>query len=150
MQPNPMVTSASTAKPETATALKAAPMAPQTAPQSAAQTTAQHTTPKAAQKVALKVAQKAAQAAPQAPAPRPPHEPGNYWLSSLELRRGMEVEVLGMRHVPGEVLREFLRMHRAWEESRLPAAPRAASPLDIAFEADGSVTIPGDLQAAGA
>lgn len=91
-----------------------------------------------------------AQKAVLASSPRPPHEPGNYWLSSLELRRGMEVEVLGMRHVPGEVLREFLRMHRAWEDRRHPAIPRAGSALDIAFEADGSVTIPGDLQAAGA
>ncbi|MBL8348347.1 MAG: hypothetical protein JNN03_23165 [Rubrivivax sp.] len=98
---------------------------------------------------AKKAAQTAAQNAAQTAAPRLPHEPGNYWLSSLELRRGMEVEVLGMRHVPGEVLREFLRMHRAWEDS-LHAAPRTAGALDIAFEADGSVTIPGDLQAAGA
>lgn len=94
----------------------------------------------------LPTTKKAAQTA----APRLPHEPGNYWLSSLELRRGMEVEVLGMRHVPGEVLREFLRMHRAWEDRRLHALPRTAGALDIAFEADGSVTIPGDLQAAGA
>jgi len=92
----------------------------------------------------------AAQKAAPATVPRPAHEPGNYWLSSLELRRGMEVEVLGMRHVPGEVLREFLRMHRAWEDRRHPVSPGAASALDIAFEADGSVTIPGDLQAAGA
>ncbi len=88
--------------------------------------------------------------AAQAAVPRAAHEPGNYWLSSLELRRGMEVEVLGMRHVPGEVLREFLRMHRAWEEGRPSASPRAAPALDIAFDADGSVTIPGDLQASGA
>ncbi len=90
-----------------------------------------------------------AQTAPPSAAPRPIHEPGNYWLSSLELRRGMEVEVLGMRHVPGEVLREFLRMHRAWERRAQPASPGAAPALDIAFEADGSVTIPGDLKAVG-
>lgn len=74
----------------------------------------------------------------------------SYWLSSLELRRGVEMEVLGMRHVPGEVLREFLRMHRAWERQRHSATPRATPALDIAFEADGSVTIPGELLAAGA
>lgn len=85
----------------------------------------------------------------QAAAPRPTHEPGNYWLSSLELRRGVEVEVLGVRHVPGEALREFVRMHRAWETQAGRADPGATpAALDIAFEADGSVTIPGDLRAA--
>ncbi len=84
----------------------------------------------------------------QAATPRPTHEPGNYWLSSLELRRGVEVEVLGVRHVPGEALREFVRMHRAWEAQGGRADPGAPPALDIAFEADGSVTIPGDLRAA--
>ncbi|MBI5718516.1 MAG: hypothetical protein HZC37_12610 [Burkholderiales bacterium] len=88
---------------------------------------------------------------PPATPPAVPHSThDSYWLSSLDLRRGMEIEVLGMRHVPGEVLREFLRMHRAWERERLPATPRATAVLDIALEADGSVTIPGDLLAAGA
>lgn len=89
------------------------------------------------------------QATPTAAAARS-HD--SYWLSSLELRRGVEMEVLGMRHVPGEVLREFLRMHRAWEAARPPAEPAPAPDtlLDVAFEADGSVTIPADLLAAGA
>lgn len=85
-----------------------------------------------------------AQAAP----PRPAHEPGNYWLSSLELRRGVEVEVLGVRHVPGEALREFVRMHRAWEAQTGAGHSGDTPALDIAFEADGSVTVPGDLRAA--
>lgn len=88
--------------------------------------------------------------------PRRTYEPDGYWLSSLELRRGVDVEVLGVRHVPGEALREFMRMHLAWEAS--PAAGRTAAPapasqaaeLDIAFEADGSVTVPGDLRSTGA
>lgn len=86
-------------------------------------------------------------ASPAAGAAGPHRVHESYWLSSLELRRGMEVEVLGMRHVPGEVLREFLRMHRTWEErASRPPTPRAGPALDIAFEADGSVTIPGDLR----
>jgi hypothetical protein len=84
----------------------------------------------------------------QAAAPRPTHEPGNYWLSSLELRRGVDVEVLGVRHVPGEALREFVRMHRAWEAQTGSGGAGATWALDITFEADGSVTIPGDLRAA--
>lgn len=93
--------------------------------------------------------------APQA-RPRRSYEPDGYWLSSLELRRGVDVEVLGVRHVPGEALREFMRMHLAWEAAPAPggaAAParaRRAPELDIAFEADGSVTVPGDLRSTGA
>lgn len=84
----------------------------------------------------------------RAATPRPTHEPGNYWLSSLELRRGVEVEVLGVRHVPGEALRELVRMHRAWEAQAGASHSGDTSALDIAFEADGSLTIPGDLRAA--
>ncbi len=82
----------------------------------------------------------------------------SYWLSSLELRHGVEVEIVGVRTIAGEVLREFLRMHHAWRKVDRRAAFGVASPrismasslvrmtaLDIAFEADGSVTIPGEL-----
>lgn len=108
---------------------------------------------------------------PVAPAPRTgsraaPAE--SYWLSSLELLGGVDVEVVGVRAVPTEALREFLRMREAWRKAgRAPAEPRAlraaaaaaapaaaggASPrapsdfeLDITLETDGRVTLPGDL-----
>ncbi|MFO1266174.1 MAG: hypothetical protein U1F67_04820 [Rubrivivax sp.] len=79
----------------------------------------------------------------------------SYWLSSLELRRGVEVKAIGVRSVPTEALRELLRMREAWRHTppplpapREPAqapAPQSAFELDIAFEADGRVTLPGDL-----
>ncbi|MBL8287337.1 MAG: hypothetical protein JNL85_05070 [Rubrivivax sp.] len=107
----------------------------------------------------------AAAAAPAASAVEPPAQaPGahGYWLSSLELRRGVEVKAIGVRAVPTEALRELLRMRESW---RHPAAPQAAAAagghageggasgqsgqsafeLDIALEADGRVTLPGDL-----
>lgn len=85
----------------------------------------------------------------------------SYWLSSLELRHGVEVQFVGVRAVGSAVIREFLRMHEAWQRpDRRALSGRAAaaggialtsslarlSQLDIAFEVDGSVTIPGDLE----
>ena len=97
---------------------------------------------------------------PDAPAARTEDAPRartpdvhSYWLSSLELRRGVEVKAIGVRSVPTEALRELLRMREAWRHTPLPAprepaeapAPQSAFELDIAFEADGRVTLPGDL-----
>lgn len=101
----------------------------------------------------------------------------SYWLSSLELLGGVEVEVVGVRAVPTEALREFMRMHEAWRQpDRAEARPevdfgttfeapfqasfQAAGPaeepatpstfdLDITLGADGRVTLPGDLAPAG-
>lgn len=114
-------------------------------------------------------------AGPAAPAPRPGERTApaeSYWLSSLELLGGVDVEVVGVRAVPTEALREFLRMREAWRQAGRPPADRrgsqaaaattgaaaslaaagAASPrvpsdfeLDISLESDGRVTLPGDL-----
>ena len=82
----------------------------------------------------------------------------SYWDSSLELRRGVEVQVVGIRAVAGELLRELARLHEIWRKTDRRAAPGVASSggalssspaykavLDIAFEADGSITTPGEL-----
>lgn len=106
-----------------------------------------------------------------APAPAPCSEPArtpgsdSYWLSSLELRRGLDVEMVAVRAVPTPVLRELLRLRQAWrsdararaELGRALALPPAAPPpaplphaMDIAFDADGQVTVPGELLPAAA
>lgn len=99
-----------------------------------------------------------------AAAATPAKAPGNgsYWLSSLELRSGADVQMVGVRAVPTEALRELLRLRESWRRSgqahsdvaraaepELAAAVPSAFELDVTLEADGRVTLPGDLLPAG-
>ena len=91
-------------------------------------------------------------------APAPTSGTQGYWLSSLELLRGVEVQAVGVRAVPTEALRELLRMRGAWRDAGHALIARQPTPasepvlavpsefeLDIALDAEGRVTVPGEL-----
>ncbi|MFO1295627.1 MAG: hypothetical protein U1F25_03490 [Rubrivivax sp.] len=78
----------------------------------------------------------------------------SYWLSSLELRRGVEVKAIGALRAHRGAARvaahaRGLAPHAAATAGAARAGPgpgsQSAFELDIAFEADGRVTLPGDL-----
>lgn len=78
--------------------------------------------------------------------PQPALGADGYWLSSLELRCGLDMRVVAVNRLPGAVLREFLRMHESWlERGVMPARRDPEVDIALALDMAGTDTEPAPL-----